>query len=216
MKARILPLAIVATAALVTGCSSGTSEDAAKPAPVSTPAPPTGVGPYPVPSNAAATPSPKPRPSRTLRRPHGGIPSPQSVDQRDATAVSKGALTAMLTYDTTTDSSRNEASRRMVAAGWCTAAYGAKLSGPVNPPAPGAGWEKWASHRAYTTVDLTSADQAGRPADTQTTAYRQWAVAITPHGRDEWTGPPETYTAFVELIRSGKGASWRLNSLSLQ
>uniref|UniRef100_A0AAU1M585 Lipoprotein n=2 Tax=Streptomyces sp. NBC_00148 TaxID=2903626 RepID=A0AAU1M585_9ACTN len=218
-RPRAIPfVAATLAVALASGCSGSTDgeQDQANAKPASSAPPPTGVGPYPTPSDVDTSPTPAREPSKAPAQPHGGIPSPESVDQRDAAAVSKGALTAMLTYDTATDASRTEASRRMVAAGWCTAAYGAKAKAGGSQSASGASWTTWTSHRAYTTVDLTSADQAGRPADTETTAFRQWAVVITPHGRDKWIGPPENYTAFVELVRSGKGASWRLNSLSLQ
>ncbi|MEJ8662312.1 hypothetical protein [Streptomyces sp. MS1.AVA.4] len=210
--ARVLPLVLAAV--LAAGCTSSDGDPAggAPPAEPKSPAP-TGVGPYPDPV------SPTPAPARSharIQQPKGGIPLPASVDQTDAGAVSRGGLTALMTYDTTTDDSRTEASIRTADAGWCTAAYGAQLRAATTHAGAGATWASWAQHRAYTTVSLTAADEAGRPADTPTTAYRQWIVAVTPHGRDGWKGPAEQYTAFVELVRAQAGAPWRLNSLSLQ
>lgn len=128
-RPRAIPfVAATLAVALASGCSGSTDgeQDQANAKPASSAPPPTGVGPYPTPSDVDTSPTPAREPSKAPAQPHGGIPSPESVDQRDAAAVSKGALTAMLTYDTATDASRTEASRRMVAAGWCTAAYGAK------------------------------------------------------------------------------------------
>ncbi|MFJ2561317.1 MULTISPECIES: hypothetical protein [unclassified Streptomyces] len=212
----ILPLALTVTALLVTAGCSGSDDGtvSGKPPAASTAPAPTGTGPYPVPTNATAAPE-QPR-ATELRQPKGGIPSPGGVDQADAGAISRAALTALMTYDTTVDSSRTEASLRTAAAGWCTASYGATLRATTSRSGTGAAWATWASHRAYTTVELTPADEAGRPADTATTAYRQWSMTVTPKGRDGWTGAPEQYAAFVELVRAAPGAPWRLNSLSLQ
>ncbi|AWI31252.1 hypothetical protein [Streptomyces tirandamycinicus] len=211
--ARALPLVLAAV--LAAGCTSSSSSEPAAGAPPAEPKSPapTGVGPYPEPAR------PTPAPARSharIQQPHGGIPSPAGIDQTDAGAVSRGALTALMTYDTITDDSRTEASIRTADAGWCTPAFAAQLRSATTHAGPGATWTSWTQHRAYTTVALTAADEAGRPADTPTTAYRQWIVAITPHGRDGWKGPAEEYTAFVELTRAQAGALWRLSSLSLQ
>ncbi|WP_218058264.1 hypothetical protein [Streptomyces sp. Wb2n-11] len=216
-RTRVLPLALtVAAAVLTASCTSASDEPDHKPptTAVSTPPPATGAGPYPDP--VSPTPAPERSRAAKIKQPKDGIPSPDDVDQKDAGAVSRAALQAMLTFDTTVDTGRTEASVRAADAGWCTPAYAAKLRSATSRSGPGAAWNSWATHRAYTTVELTPADEAGRPADTATTAYRQWAATITPRGRDRWTGEPEMLTAFVELTRSQAGAPWRVNSLSLQ
>ncbi|MFJ8166500.1 hypothetical protein ACIRBY_37050 [Streptomyces sp. NPDC096136] len=148
-------------------------------------------------------------------QPQGGIPSPANVDQSDASAVSRGALTALHTYDTTLDTSRNDAGRRTAAAGWCTEAYASQLNEAASHAVPGAVWAEWAQHKAYTKVTLQQTEDAGRPLDSLTTAYRQWTVTVTPTGRDGWSGPPEVRTVYAELTRATPAQPWRLNSIRI-
>lgn len=65
-------------------------------------------------------------------------------------------------------------------------------------------------------MKLAAADEAGRPTDTATTAYRQWTATVTPTGRDGWKGSPENNTVFVELVRAAPGSPWRINALQIQ
>ncbi|MEU4924615.1 hypothetical protein AB0G29_35340 [Streptomyces parvus] len=204
-------LAILALAAC-----SGSGPDGADNAPPDDPPAPaaTGTGPYPKPTTSSAEDSP--RATAPIRPPHGGIPVPASVDQEDASAVARGALIALHTYDTDIDPGRQQAALRMAAVGWTTAAYAAQQRAAQPRGGNGAAWNEWTRHRAYTTATATPADEAGRPADTATTAYRQWTITITPHGRDGWTGEPEMSTAFVELSRPAAGKPWRLSALQVQ
>ncbi|WBB62019.1 hypothetical protein O7599_05620 [Streptomyces sp. WMMC500] len=125
-------------------------------------------------------------------------------------------MTGLFSYDTALDKGRNDAGRRVAEAGWCTEEYADHLRNAAARSAPGADWTTWAAHRAYTTVQLAPASEAGRPQDTVTTAYRQWSVSITPRGRDDWTGPTETSTVFAELNRDDAEAPWRLDAISIQ
>ncbi|GAA2110938.1 hypothetical protein GCM10009802_08330 [Streptomyces synnematoformans] len=205
--------AVLAVAVLLTGCSLADDDQAPEPEPTTASPAPSGAGPYEEPAD--------PTPAQTLPKgedgtPHGGIPHPDDVDEHDASAVSEGALTAMFTYDTTIDASRNDAGRRAAEAGWCTEEYARQLRAAAARSAPGADWATWAEHRAYTTVKLTAADEAGRPADTPTTAYRQWNITVTPHGRNDWKGQPQHSTVFAELQRADPDAPWRLAAISIQ
>lgn len=200
------------TAVLAAGCavfSDGGSQDAAPPKhPV-----PSGTGPYPDPVRPSEA---APLPSGKSGEPQGGVPSPGSVDGTNATAVSRAALTVLATYDTAIDASRNDAGRRAADAGWCTATYAGQLREAVSRSLPGADWETWASHRAYTKPRLTETEEAGRPSDTDTTAYRQWTITLTPTGRDGWTGSEEAHVAYAELTRTAASQPWRLNAVTIQ
>ncbi|WP_406517560.1 hypothetical protein [Streptomyces sp. NBC_00134] len=199
-------VAAAATALVLSGCSAfgdGGSDDAPPKKPASSVAPD--------PSGEA-----EPLPPGKSGEPHGGIPSPADVDQTDATAVSEAALTGMFTYDTAIDTSRNDAGRRIAAAGWCTATYAAELKEAATRSAPGTGWTLWDRHQAYTTATLQQTEEAGKPADTDTDALRQWTITITPTGRDGWKGAAESRTAYVELIRPAAGKPWRLNAVTVQ
>ncbi|MFF7176841.1 hypothetical protein [Streptomyces pseudovenezuelae] len=205
--------AATAAAVLLAGCgmfNDSSSSGDASPGKAPTPS---GTGPYPEP--AEPTPAPV-LPSGKAGEPHGGIPSPADVDQADATAVSRAALTALSTYDTALDTSLNDAGRRTADAGWCTAGYAAQLREAVHRAVPGAEWQTWTQHRAYATVKLSQTEDAGRPADSDTTAYRQWTITVTPTGRDGWKGTPTTTVAYAELTRTGAGQPWRLNTVTLQ
>ncbi|MFC8668707.1 hypothetical protein [Streptomyces sp. NPDC057199] len=200
-------------AVLLAGCGAfgDDSQDAAPPKQKEPT--PTGTGPYPDP----ATPSEAaPLPSGKAGEPKGGIPSPADVDEKDATAVSRAALTALTTYDTAIDTSRNDAGIRVAEAGWCTAVFEAQLRSAVSRSAPGAVWETWAKHQAYTRPKLEQTKDAGQPADTDTAAYRQWTITVTPTGRDGWKGTPEANFAFVELTRADQSKPWRLNTATVQ
>jgi len=190
------------------GCGlgrDGSSDDSAQ-KPASTVRPSAGT---------SASEEPPARPSGSPGIPHGGIPKPGDVDEQSPDAVAKGALTAYFTYDTTLDTSRNDGGRRMADSGWCTDTYAQELRSAAARSAPGATWDEWSRHRAYTTVKPAPADEAGKPDDTATAAYRTLAVTITPHGRDGWTGTPEVDVAYVEMSRSAPDKGWRLSEVTM-
>ncbi|WP_067067585.1 hypothetical protein [Carbonactinospora thermoautotrophica] len=140
------------------------------------------------------------------------LPDPQKVDGADPDAVSRAAVTVMWTMDTTIDTSQYQAELR--AAPYLTADYAARLRQYPPVAAPGAQWNQWAAHRAYTTVRLTPGYD-DRPLDTATTAHRQWSVTATPIGRDGWRGQPVTATVFVTLTRTGPGQPWRVAAVTV-
>ncbi|WP_413807652.1 hypothetical protein [Streptomyces sp. OE57] len=209
------PRGITAAAATVltltlaaSGCGSDISGEGR--ARSSTPSPAaTGTGPYPTPSasRTAAPESPSPRPTGT---PRGGTPRPGDVEQTDADAVSRGALTALWTFDTAVDRGPHDAELRAVDAGWLTKAYADRLRSRQPQSVPGAQWQEWVRHRAYGTVELEQAEEAAKPTDTGTEAWRQWTVITTPSGRDQWTGQPVPVAAYVHLTRAAAGTAWRV------
>ncbi|WP_125264877.1 hypothetical protein [Streptomyces alboflavus] len=210
MTTRYRTLAAAAAAAVVlAGCGSsgGDDDDPAPPRPTTTrsgiPDPPDAAEASPLPPGASGT-------------PRGGIPAPDDVDERDATAVSRAAVTVLFTYDTRMDTSSNDAGRRLADAGWCTDAYANQLREATSRSAPGAQWATWSRHRAYTKATARSADEAGKPEDSPTAAYRQWNVTVTPHGRDGWKGRAEMTTAYVELTRTAPRTPWRVNTITLR
>ncbi|MEV4047117.1 hypothetical protein [Streptomyces sp. NPDC049744] len=176
------------------------------------PSPPavTGSGPYPTPSNAIEA---VPLPESPRATPRGNASPPDAIDHADADAVGRGVLTMMWTFDTTSDAAPFNASVRAARTGWLTEAYAALLRAHRPRAVPGAQWQEWASHRARTTVTLHQAEDAAKPADTATEAWRQWVVTATPHGRDRWTGEPVTALAYVRLTREDTSAAWRVDEV---
>lgn len=156
---------------------------------------------------AAASPAGEPAPAVSLPV---SLPSPDSVSYADPTAVSRAAVIIQWSMDTVTDSSQYQAELR--SAPFLTPAYLAQLR--ANPPvaAPGYQWDQWSAHRAYTTVSLI-VEPDDQPADTATTAYRQWGITVTPRGTGGWTGAPLAVTVFVQLTRSGSSEPWLVSAI---
>jgi len=167
-------------------------------------------------SPRSASPPPSSAAPDSKATPKGGVPEPGDVDQKSADEVGKGALTAMWTYDTAVDSSPQDAGVRAADAGWLTGAYARQLRRHSPRSAPGAQWEKWSQHRAYTTVELARTEDAAKPDDTGTVAWRQWTLTATPHGRDGWKQKPTTAVAYVHLVRSATDKPWRVSEVTVR
>lgn len=186
---------VVSAAALVAGCGGAerarTSESPATPGVASG-----------VPTIEFKTPSPVPtRSSRAL----DGLPDPHHIDQKDATAVSKAALTIMHTVDSTVDEGLRDA--RLRAARYLTDDYAATIEAEPVQFVPA----EWRRHRVHLAVRLRLLErERGAPPDGPTDAYRQWQVTTTPKGRDGWRGEPHTMLAYVALTRSSARGSWRI------
>ncbi|MFF1792823.1 hypothetical protein ACFVXQ_01030, partial [Kitasatospora sp. NPDC058263] len=102
--------------------------------------------------------------------------------------------------DTAVDASPRDATVR--AAPFLTAAYAAELTSHRAVAAPGAQWNAWSTHNAYTTASVTPIHQAGAPADTDTEAYRTYTVTTTAHGLDGYTDTAPVGAAYVTLARN--------------
>ncbi|GAA2427044.1 hypothetical protein GCM10010191_44730 [Actinomadura vinacea] len=146
-----------------------------------------------------------PFPSRSPRIP-GGLPDPGRVDQKDATALSRAALTVMYSVDSTVDAGLLNAKLRAV--GYLAPAYAAEVRAEPVQYVP----EEWRRHRAYLAVRLRPIERdAGAPKDGPTAAYRQWRLITTPTGRDGWRGRPSEFVVFMSLTRSSKRDPWRIS-----
>ncbi|TDD85615.1 hypothetical protein E1293_10945 [Actinomadura darangshiensis] len=192
-------LCVVSAVALVSGCSAGervrpgtrSFEPGAKTL---------------IPAISAGSPSP----SRSPRIP-GGLPDPDRIDQKDATAVSRAALTVMYTVDSTVDSGLRDA--RLRAARYLAPAYAAEIKAEPVQYIP----EEWRQHRAYLAVRLKRlAPEAGVPSDGPAAAYREWGMTTVPTGRDRWRGTSRESVVYMSLTRSSKNASWRISDVTVQ
>ncbi|WP_436774449.1 hypothetical protein [Yinghuangia sp. YIM S09857] len=199
-------LALIVGAALFGGCDivgkAARTDDAADDTPAASTSSASNAAPATVPPA-----QPIPRGTATPTLP---LPSTAQVAQSDATAVSSAALTVMFTYDTTTDTTAQDAVLR--AQPWLTEAYAAVQREHVSVGPPGAQWTEWTGHQAYTTPALERGrDQA--PPDTATTAYRQWLVRYTPTGRDGWKGNETAVVVFTVLTRPSATEPWRVSDM---
>ncbi|GAA4788374.1 hypothetical protein [Streptomyces ziwulingensis] len=216
------------------GCGWGGGEENARPssdspaAAATSPAPAaTGTGPYPTPSapgthtSVAVEPSKPPGPATPSEPTDAGTPGvrtvrPGDIDRTDADAVSKGALTALWTFDTTVDRGPHDAELRAADAGWLTKAYAERLRAREQPPVAGAEWQTWADHQARTTVVPESTPDAAQPPDTDTEAWRQWIVTATPSGRAGWSGEPVVVAVYVRLTRTAADKPWRVADVTVR
>ncbi|MFD7285451.1 hypothetical protein [Streptomyces sp. NPDC059863] len=218
-RATIASAATVLAIGLLTGgCGSGGGgggggEERA----LTAPSPPsaTGVGPYPTPSAPRADTPALPEPTGN-DAPRGDTTRPQDVDQTDADVVGEGTLTALWTYDTTTDSGPHDAQLRAAEAGWLTPAYADQVRAHRPKSVPGAQWREWAGHRARTTVAVKKTEDAAKPPDTGTEAWRQWTVTATPKGRGGWTGDPVVDSVYVHLTRTTTDKPWRVAEVTVR
>ncbi|MFE9685388.1 hypothetical protein [Streptomyces sp. NPDC006285] len=193
------------------GCGWGGAEGAGAPAaPDTSSTPPaTGTGPYPTPSATRTDTSAPPEPTVT-GTPRVSTVRPKDVDRTDAEAVGRGALTALWTFDTTTDRGPHDAEVRAADAGWLTGEYAERLRARRPQPVLGAEWQTWADHHAHTTVVPESTPDAARPPDTDTEAWQQWTVTATPLGREQWTGEPVVVAVYVRLTRTAIDKPWQV------
>lgn len=187
---------VASAAALVAGCSGGArAQREARPS-----APGAASS---IPAVSASPPSLPPSP-----RPPVELPDSRRVDQQDATALSRAALSVMYTVDSTVDAGLRDA--RLRAARYLTPDYTERIKAEPVQYAAGV----WRLHRAYLTVQLRPLQrEAGAPKDNPTAAYRQWEVTTTPTGRDDWRGVARKFMAYVALIRSSEDEPWRISGV---
>ncbi|MBO2443069.1 hypothetical protein [Actinomadura nitritigenes] len=159
-------------------------------------------------SPTAAISSPAPASPTSSPRVPRGLPDLSRLDQSDATAVSKAALTLMWTVDSAIDHGQQDAYQR--ATPLLDSVYKAVIDGQGGGSMPGL----WSRHRAYAKVRLTRQTPLGDvPADTPKLAHRQWRIDVTPTGRDGWKGDPVHATAFVTLRRDKPSGPWRVSAV---
>jgi hypothetical protein len=186
---------VLAAAVLAAGCSGGGDRPDARPSGKAT-AGETSLPPVPPP----APPSPTPK----------DLPTPERIDDGDATALPKGVLTLMYTVDSTVDAGLRDAKLR--AAPYLTDEYAAEIKAELTQYVP----SEWREHRAYLAVRLKPlAKEEGAPPDGPATAYRQWELVTTPTGRDGWRGDPRRSVVYMELTRESPRDPWRVSDISV-
>lgn len=194
-------LGVLLAAATVSSCGSQHEQSAPTPAAATTQSPaPTTVGP----GDFQTIP-----PVTTPTRPPRGAVGGQAVDLRSPDSVGKGFVALAWTSDTVVDRTPADAARR--AAKLATPTLAQQLRAAVSAAAPGAQWQTWTAHHAYTRVQLLPNHDNGQPADTTTTAVRSWQVQVTPVGDNGWTGSPQTLVVYLALTKSA--GQWAVSDL---
>ncbi len=156
------------------------------------------------PAAPASTPGASTRPS-----PAAALPQAATLTSPDPGVVAAAALTVAYSADTVTDTSPLDAQRRALP--WFGGGYTAALRAANDAAAgPGAAWNSWSAHRAHLAVHVAAAAD-DRPADTATTADRQYLLTQTPTGPG-WTGPVVSIAVYVGLTRT-PGGRWQVTEL---
>ncbi|MGW9210846.1 hypothetical protein ACWGR4_28135 [Embleya sp. NPDC055664] len=163
---------------------------------------------YPQPSVST---SPLPALVGRTGTPSASLPAPAGVDGTSAIAVAQAAVVTMWTVDTELDATQWDAAQR--AAPFLTPKYAESLRLSPQVAGPGGVWLAWAEHKSVTTVTTASADDLGKPGDTETTAFHAFTLTITPNGRDGWKGSATTMTVFVSLERASAAQPWKVSSV---
>lgn len=138
---------------------------------------------------------------------------PRDVDETDASSVASAFASALVTWDTTTDTSPLDASRR--AAGYAAPALALQLR--QTPPAPPQAWTALAARRARTIATTTDGGLGLMPAssaDTDTTAVRAITCTITDRASG-WTQAGGDVAVIIELHRAAAGHPWSVISYQL-
>jgi len=200
-------LLCVVLAAAATGCAPTSRPVPAVTVPATVPATPTRATIEPTATASAFTPTPVPTGRAGI--PAGGLPPASTLTSPNPDVVAEAGLTAYYRADTNLDLGPADTHRRALP--WTTGQLAAGIRGDRPVTGPGAAWTTLATHHGYTTVTVIRAYDDGAPTDTQATAYRQFSVTTTPHGRDSWTGPPLTHTDYLTLTRTASG--WRVGGL---
>lgn len=204
---------VLSAVIVLAGCGAAAEVTAANVASAKAPAVQTTAGsshPGPAPSAPAGggtgTAVPPTSPPST-----GGSARFGTVDRADPTAVAEAMLDAAFSSDTTADATPFAAVRRSLT--WYKPAAAARVlaSAPTGPV--GAEWITWTAHKATTTVVVQTNTDPGAPADTATSADRQFNVIVTPHGEDGWTTAPDQYQCFVTLTRTSPTGPWQVANL---
>lgn len=140
-----------------------------------------------------------------------GFPTGAKAAQRSDAGSVAGTFVAM-TYaqDTRIDTSPYDAQRR--AAALATPAYAAQLIAQAPAAAPGAQWNSWAAHRAYSTAKVSSVPTQDQPAPTPTVTYLTFTVLVNVVGV---TQPAQQLTAFVKVTRVSEADAWQVASVSI-
>ncbi|MFH8337767.1 hypothetical protein [Streptomyces sp. AM6-12] len=190
--------AALGAALVLTGCGSGhhgkPMEKHTSPAPTARP-------------NATYS-EPPPLPRGVKGTPEAGLTT--HVDENDATSVAKAIAVTTWTFDTRIDTTQVDAQRRT--ARWLTPGYARSIENAQPVAAPDASWTAMAEHHGYTTATARQAHDTA-PQDTPTEAYRQFEVTVTPHGRDGWKGPAETWVEWIHLVRTRTGEPWKADNM---
>ncbi|MGC4947959.1 hypothetical protein ACLQ2N_17410 [Streptomyces sp. DT224] len=199
LRTTAVALAFAGTLALtLAGCASG--EDDA-----------------PAPTSSAGSSAPAAKVPAASSRPldaDAHVPRVRRIDERDASAVALAWAELSYGYDTAYDAHPHAA--RLRAARYLTPEKAALAKSYSPTSGPGAQWNAWASHRAWTEAHaaLADADEDAEP-DTGTRAYRVVSVDGTARGRDGWEGTGPRLHAYLTLTRTGREAPWRIRETTV-
>jgi hypothetical protein len=141
------------------------------------------------------------------------VPEPPRANDLDPSSVAVAWAKVANSYDTKYDTSPHDAELR--SARYLTSSLATQEREYHPASGPGAQWNAWAEHKAWTSVVVKVDDRESNLYDTAALAYRQVLVKGRAHGRDGWSGAVPQLAAAVTLTRAGKGQPWRVSNVEI-
>ncbi len=148
--------------------------------------------------------------STSTAQPRGLPGGPRGVNTSSSLAVATRFLQMSYSQDTVIDDSPWDALKR--ASVLATPSYAAQVLGSPPVAAPGAQWNLWAAHHAYTRVTLTRQPAQDEPAPTSASAFYTFVVHVAVVGVASTVAP---VTVFVHVTRANTDVPWTVASLTV-
>ncbi|MFD7548337.1 hypothetical protein [Streptomyces sp. NPDC059816] len=139
------------------------------------------------------------------------VPEHPEINHRDATQVAEAWGVMAYAYDTKYDAGPHDATLRALR--YFTEKRAAAEREYRSAAGPGAEWNTWAEHQAWTKSTARLQVDADHPEDTAHQAFRRIAISCTVRGRDGWNGTGPRAHAYVTLQRSSGGDPWRISKI---
>lgn len=148
--------------------------------------------------------------STSTAQPRGVPQGARGVLSSDSLAVATRFVQMSYAQDTTIDTSPWDALKR--ASVLATATYGAQIRSSQPVAAPGAQWNTWATHHAYTRVTVTQQATEDQPPPSTTTAFYTFTVKVSVVETASTVAP---VVVFVHVTRPVTDQPWRVASLTV-
>lgn len=152
-----------------------------------------------------------PYPTSTSTAMPRGLPQgARGLASSESLAVATRFVRMSYAQDTAIDDSPWDALKR--ASVLATPTYAAQILGSAPVAAPGAQWNLWAAHHAYTRVTVSQQATQDQPEPTTTSAFYTFVVAVRVVGVSSAVTP---LTVFVRVARATTDQPWRVASLKV-
>ncbi len=199
MIRRLALIGVLAGALTVAGCSSETDQDQST-------------------TNSSAQPSsteawPPTEPAAPIEQSTPPVPAAPSVDTSDPGELGRTVVETWFSYDTRTDTNRNDAPVRAADLGVLTGELDAQVRADVQIPVKASGeWAQWASQGATVTAVAVEVPPNQGQANTATKYHGMYEVTSTV--TDSSGTEIGTDVQYVAVVLTDNGDGWRVSSVT--